>query len=306
MKQIYLTTFILFCLSLQSRAQFYNQYFDGADTSAYNSLFIELDTNANNIWQIGSPQKTIFNSAATVPNVIVTDTLNYYPSNNQSVFTFKVPLQIFGFGILALQWKQKLNMDADSDGGIIEFSKDSGNTWENVFNNPYVYNFYGYDAVNADTLNTGEYTFSGTDSSWKDIWLCYDLSWASFGNDTLLVRFTFKSDSVNTNKEGWVIDNFMSHITFIHTVKEVTQTEYLNVYPNPASTVVHIEAEKQKDFHIIEKMELINSKGEVVDRWFNCPTKFWFKTNKYADGVYLLKIKTNLKSETLPVVIKRN
>ena len=171
------------------QGQTYSQYFDGADTSAFNSLLINIDTSSSNIWQIGQPQKIIFDTAATFPNAIVTDTSNYYPTNNTSSFSFGVDPQWFGWGILALQWKQKLDMDIDYDGGIIEFSSDTGNTWKNVFNNPYVYNFYGFDTANQDTLISGDYAFSGTDSTWKDIWLCFDLSWLSF-SDSLMFRYT--------------------------------------------------------------------------------------------------------------------
>ena len=58
-----------------------------------------------------------------------------------------------------------------------------------------------------------------------------------------------------------MIDNMLSHITFIHTIKETEQDRYLNVYPNPASGIVHIQAEKIMDYHIIELMELVDPLG---------------------------------------------
>ncbi len=308
MKQIYLTAVLLLCLMRYSSAQFFTQYFDGADTNAYNAILIDIDPDSSNVWQIGTPQKTIFDSAATQPNAIVTDTINFYPTNDTSRFIAKVLMNFPNWGIFALQWKQKLDMDTAFDGGIIEYSTDTGNTWVNVFNNPYVYNFYGFQPENADTLTGGEFAFSGTDSTWRDIWLCFDLSWIQQfqWGDTLLFRFTLLSDSLNNNKEGWMIDNIISHITIIHTVNEVEQENYLNVYPNPASNIVHIQAQKIMDYHIIETMELVDPLGRVVDKWANIPTKFWFDTNKYNDGMYFLKIKTNLQSETLPIVINKH
>ena len=308
MKPIYLIAGLLLFFVRYSTAQFYTQYFDGADTNLYNSIFIDIDPDSLNVWQIGSPQKVIFDSSATQPNAIVTDTINYYPVNDTSRFIAKVYLNGNNWGIFALQWKQKLDMDTAFDGGIIEYSIDTGHTWVNVFNNPYVYNFYGYETANQDTLPGGEFAFSGTDSTWRDIWLCFDLSWLQqFNwNDTALFRFTFLSDSVNNNKEGWLMDNLLSHITFIHTVKEVEQENYLLVYPNPASSIIHIQAQKIMNYHIIETMELIDPMGRVVDTWANIPTKFWFDTNRYNDGMYFLKIRTNLQSETLPIVISKD
>lgn len=304
MKQLYIIIITITFFAAGSQAQpNLTQYFDGADTSFFYSVNIELDTSSVNIWQIGPPQKAIFNSAATLPNVIVTDTINNYPVNNISRFTAKMYNQFGNFGILAIQWKQKLDMDSDHDGGIVEFTIDHGLTWQNAFNNPYVYNFYGFQPANEDTLLSGEYAFSGTDSTWRDIWLCFDLSWVSQFPDTLMFRYTLQSDSVDNGKEGWMIDNFISHITIIHTIKTARQTDYLNVYPNPANGIVHIEAEKMMDFHIIEHMELISAQGKVVEEWNNLPTKFWFDTGKYEDGSYFLKVRTNIKTEVLPVII---
>ena len=304
MKKFYIILLLVFIVH-ESDAQIYSQYFDGADTSFSNSIIIEPDPDSSNIWQAGPPQKVIFDSAATQPNAMVTDTVNLYPVSNVSSFIAKVNFNFPTFGIFALQWKQKLDMDSDFDGGIIEFSIDSGITWQNVFNNPYVYNFYGFQPANADTLANGQYAFSGTDSAWRDIWLCFDYSWLmQFQmDDTALFRFTFMSDSVDNGKEGWMIDNMIAHITFQHTIKEVSSDKYLNVYPNPSSRIVHIETEKVMDYHIIEIMELVDVHGRIIEKWSNIPTKFWFDASSYAEGLYHLKVKTNLKTETVPLLI---
>ena len=305
MKPLYFTTFILHFFVYSTTAQVYTQYFDGADTIFDNSVNVELDTSNSNIWQIGASQKIIFDSAATVPNAIVTDTINSYPVNNVSRFTIKIHNQIQSWGILAVQWKQKLDMDTTYDGGIIEFTTDHGLSWQNAFNNPYVYNFYGYETGNQDTLNTGEYAFSGTDSTWRDIWLCFELSWMSQFPDTLMFRFTLKSDSVDNAKEGWLIDNFIAHLTVIHILDDVEKKEYLTVYPNPSTGIIYIETRKLMDFHIIESMELVNAQGRVVERWTNIPTRFWFDSGKYDDGLYYLKVKTNIQSETVPIIVTK-
>lgn len=286
-------------------AQYYNQYFDGADTSYYNSTIILIDSDSSNIWQVSRPQKGIFDSAATFPNVIITDTINFYPTNNVSRFIAKVYPWYYR-GIFALQWKQKLDLDSDYDGGIIEYSNDYGDSWHNVFNNPYVYNFYGFQLTNQDTLITGEYAFSGTDSTWRDVWLCFESSWLEQFQDSVLFRFTLQSDSIDNFKEGWMIDNFIAHNTTVHTVNEVKLENYFNIYPNPTSDIIYIETQKIEDFHIIEQMEIINSIGQVIDKWKNIPTKFFINTQKYNNGYYYLKIKTNIKSETMPIVINRN
>lgn len=284
-------------------SQSFQQYFDGADTSVNNSVLIQIDTAASNIWQIGPPQKSIFDSAFSFPNVIVTDTLHFYPTNNSSSFKFTIiPWEYWG--VLAIQWMQKLDIDTVEDGGIIEFSVDAGETWDNVFDNPYVYNFYGYDTINVDTLSNGQIAFVGTDSSWKDLWLCYDMTWLNY-NDSIMVRYTLLSDSIENNNEGWMIDNIMVHLTLIHTVNEVEQKEYLKIQPNPTSGKIDILARKIEGVHIIEKMELVNMEGKVVQEFGISPTKFSINIGHHPDGVYFLKIQTNIQTETFQIILQK-
>ncbi len=308
MKQLYFSILFFLCLAQVSKSQIIGQqYFDGADTSSANSIIIEMDTSSQNAWQIGRPQKAIFDSAATLPYAIVTDTLNFYPANDTSRFIAKANVNAGNWGIFAFSWKQKIDFEQGLDGGFIEYSTDSGTTWISVFNNPYVYNIYGFGPTNLDTLPGGEVAFSGTDSTWKEVWLCFDLSFIAQNQwlDKMFLRFTMISDSVNNNREGWMIDNMISRITFIHSIKQVEQETYLDVFPNPASTIVNIRAQKVMDFHIIETMELVDHLGRIVEQWKNIPTKFWFDTRMYKDGQYFLKVKTNLKSEMIPLLIQK-
>jgi len=304
MKNICLTVCLVVVSCFFANAQSYTQYFDGADTSVENSILVRLDTASSNIWQIGAPHKVLFDTAATVPNVLVTDTVNDYPTNNVSRFTFTI-VPWTSWGLLAIQWKQKLDMDPHRDGGVIEYSIDTGGTWQNVFNDPHVFNFYGFLPTNRDTLPNGDFAFSGTDTAWQDVWLCFDMSWLSL-NDSITFRYTFESDSVDNHKEGWMIDNLMAHVSLMHPVKEVDKKDYMNVYPNPTKGIVNVEFQKIHDFHIIEKMEFLSADGTVLRQWTNIPTKFWFDTSKYADGLYFLKVKTNIKSETIPIVVKKD
>ncbi len=305
MKNLYALTLLFATFIFNCSAQYFSQYFDGEDTVFEYSVNVELDTSASNIWQVGKPQKIIFDSASTFPNALVTDTINFYPKNNISRFRIKILNEYTNYGIFALQWNQKLDLDSNFDGALLEFSIDNGETWQNAFNNPYVYNFYGYEDDNEDTLTTGEFVFSGTDSVWKNIWLCFDMSWMEMLPDTFNFRYSLLSDSIDNNKEGWMIDNILANITYYHTVKDVVQNSYLNVYPNPTTNIIYIEAQKLMEFHIIKNMELINAQGKTVEIWNNLPTKFWFDTELYPAGFYFLKVETNIKTETIPIVINK-
>ncbi len=297
-------------LSHQTQAQNRVQYFDGNDTVYnpslyYSSLFVKIDTASAHTWQVGKPQKTKFTSAATYPNVIVTDTVNPYRVNDSSYFTILMQQPLWSSGIMAVRWTQRLDLDKKHDGGIVEFSLDTGKTWQNVFNNPYVYNFYGFDSSNKDTLTSGEFAFSGTDTAWKDIWLCFHFSYLA-STDSIMFRFTLKSDSVDSMKDGWMMDNFRMHYTIAHTIaKDPAHNKSINVFPTATSGIVNIEAPTVQQYHIIETLYVINSVGKVVKEYRLCPPKFWVDISDQPPGTYFVKVKTNLYSGTYPITLHR-
>jgi hypothetical protein len=302
-KQLLLIAVLFSIQSLLAQQTFY-QYFDGADTSIYNAVMIEKDTNS--CWQIGPPQKTLFNSASTVPNVIITDTINSYRTNDTSSFRIRILNEWENWGILALQWSQKLDLDSLNDWGIVEYSKDDGVTWYEVFDDPFVYNFYGWTSSNVAYMPSGFQGFTHVDTTWKNIWLCFDLSWLSVAlPDTLDFRFTVISDSMETNQEGWMIDNFIAGFTWVHTLPENPLDGYMQISPNPTEGRIDIRTQKINEFHIIEEMNLINMRGEVVQTWKNVPTKYFIDIDDHPDGIYYLKVRTNIKTEEFKVVLTR-
>lgn len=305
MKKTLLLFFFSSASLITSAQGFYTQYFDGADTSASNSIFILRDTSAGNVWQIGAPQKIIFNRASTVPNALVTDTLNNYPPNNTSSFIFQFPLQPFFFNIIAIQWMQKLDFDS-ADGGIIEYSIDHGNSWMNIAGDPHVYNFYGFqNPQNFDTIFTGESGFTKRDTSWKNIWLCFDGWYLSSVTDTAYFRFTMKSDSIDNGNEGWMIDNIWAAETIIHTIKKNELTDYVRIFPSPTNGIINIETKKLTEDHVIEQMTLTNMKGQVVKQYSLSQAKYTIDISDQLSGQYYLKIKTNKATNTFKVVLNK-
>ncbi len=291
----------MLCISL--RAQFpspQSNYFEGLPTFSVN-----IASTPNNIWQIGVPQKTIFNSAATLPKVIVTDTLQYYPINNTSSFSFSLPVSQFGSVYYKLQWKQKLDMDSHHDGGIVEYSINNGTTWINaLLNTSPTYQFYGFQPANKDTISGGVPCFSGTDAVWRDIWLCI---FGSFNPQPthILMRFTFKSDSIQTNKEGWMIDNFSGFQTLVHPIKENSQVEELMVYPNVTNGIVNVEIKKTSPEDYINNIELLDLNGRVVDAYGRNFTKVVLDISKHKEGVYYMRVSYRNKVRKVKVVYEK-
>ncbi len=315
LKTGFLLLLVLICASASAQYE-RRQTFDEPSNPLrlYERIHVQTDsTRSYNSWQIGIPQKRIFSQAFSLYNAIVTDTVNTYRSGDTSAFYQYVDsISPYVYGIEAYRWVQKLDIDFNGgDGAKVDFSIDSGTTWTSAFRSPYVYRFYGFQSRNIDTLAGGEVVFSGTDSVWRDIWLCFDRSWLntpdSNGNrKRLVIRHTFISDSVDQHREGWMIDNLMAHLTRVHTVAQMEAESYLKVYPNPTTDILHIEAQKIDGFHLIEKMVLTNATGQVVGQWRDLPTHFFIPTRDYPEGLYHLRIKTNIREEILPVVIRHN
>lgn len=304
-KQLLLSALICTAVSLKSQSKY--QYFDGNDTIVHETITIEYSDVPEDVWYVGPPEKLKFNAPYSEPNALYTSKKGGYAPNNISSFTMRYDVNSYGYGILALQWAQKLDYEASAesgfkDGGIIEYSTDEGSTWSNVFQNPYVYNFYGYNQANAVRLSNGEYGFSGTDTTWRDIWLCFDQSFL-FEFESVLFRFTHTSDASASYHEGWMLDNFQMHLTMVHTITETEQSEYLNFTPNPSSGVVNIKAQKRNDFHIIQSMVLHDKDGRVVQKFGKSPTKFQIDISHHPAGTYYLKVVTNLKTETHKIVL---
>ncbi|MFT6746875.1 MAG: hypothetical protein ACJAZ2_001220 [Glaciecola sp.] len=302
---------LIVCPFLTVKAQSFIQYFEEMPTTYDDTLHINIDETSENIWQIGQPNKPIFYSAASVPNALVTDTINNYPLDNTSTFWFKPieKLEYYGYNVIAIQWMQKLDLSAGHH-GFVEFSSDGGQTYQSIFDNSYVYNLYGYENSSLDTLNDGKIGFSGTDTTWRNIWVCYDANYLQ-NIDTLILKYTFDSHDSNSGAkqvlagEGWMLDNFRSSITIAHTAKEVLMESYQEVYPNPSSGKINIRTQKQKGYHIIENMSLFNNAGTLIREYGVSPTKFNIDISDFSDGTYFLEIKTNVKTSRHKVILKK-
>jgi hypothetical protein len=139
MKRFLLYGFLC-CLALQANAQLNKStslaIIDFEQNTADPWVLIYRDTtaNLNCVWQIGRPQKPVFDSAWSYPNAIVTDTAHAYPTNDTSSFIIGQST-LAGWlsnGTAKLFGWYKVNSDSLTDYGTIELSVDSGTTWINI------------------------------------------------------------------------------------------------------------------------------------------------------------------------------
>ena len=119
-------------------AQWYNETINFESPSSM--VWID-DTQENNIWQIGTPQKDYFDQAYSPPYAILSDTIESYGENLHSSFIVSVKgWSWFGGSPSILTFKHKFDTDTLTDGGYIDVSYDSGESWVSIIHDTTMYN----------------------------------------------------------------------------------------------------------------------------------------------------------------------
>ena len=179
-------------------------------------LTIDLNSNPTNLWQIGPPQKLTLNNSWSIPNVIITDTINTYPINDTSSFIIECAALQSSSSVnwlnFNLHFRYFVDSDSLSDFGIVEFSPDNGLTWIDLINDP-AYSTYLEWIVNN---NVGELpVLTGTSSGWiealvnmRPLGVYLDIQPGTI----FKWRFTFISDEIQNNRDGLMFDNISIEI----------------------------------------------------------------------------------------------
>lgn len=252
-----------------------------------------LILDSSSTWQIGIPDKTVFDSAFSPVHAILTDTANPYPVNDTASFMIQhIRTGWMGGGneSLQLNFKYRMNTDSLTDYGIVEASVDNGETWINLVTEADDYGLYW--------LTGQEPVLTGNTDGWETFALELNMLTFELGySDTLLYRFTFISDGIQTNKDGWMIDNF--DLIDSWESLESLQYEDIRLYPNPTSGTLHIDG-----------MEISpgNSRMDVYD----IGGKLLIQRPLYSNstrldlpaGMYFVRIAGKEKTDTQKIIIK--
>lgn len=264
--------------------------------------YLVIDTSSQNIWQIGEPNKIFFDSAYSIANAIVTDTIDTYPINNYSFFDLFL-------GSYNIDWfpddnfieiKHKFDTDTLKDGGYITVSYDNGQSWMNIINDtayyfgetPNQYNMFVENLYsNTDTLFNGEFGFSGNSGDWittKFSWYYWPVK-TELG-DTLTIRFNFISDNIETNNEGWMIDNIRLYSMDLGGRVNEIKTLDFSISPNPINESAIIELNSYNEVEVsvfniqgqlLRQKNYLNNQPIVINR------------ENFNSGIYFVKIRTD-------------
>ena len=201
------------------------------------------DSAAGNIWQVCSPNKPVFSSAHSAPHAILTDSSGTYPVNDSSSFIIKALTYSSGGDIPVIGGWYKFDSDSLRDFGRIDISYDHGVTWQDVLTGSSIFWF------------TPRPVFTGRVYQWREFfgWLQPITMY-----DTIYYRYTFISDNIQTNQQGWMLDDIflIDHIEGIH--EQIPSGDIL-LFPNPAKDKIFIVS---KRFNVSMDVLVMNILGQ--------------------------------------------
>jgi len=229
MRKLLVLLFCTFSLSLNAQWGLYNSItFDSGDVLYPIAISIDNIHYPHNLWQIGQPAKTVFTSAYSFPNAIVTDTLNPVRPSDTSVFLLKAPGNI-GMPIEEMMFYYQMNIDTTGSYGKIEISGNMGATWLNLADSV-PYNFLWYTTPNLNHSTAG----------WQTLTLFRNLT-SAYIPDTLLFRFTFISDTGTSPHDGWMIDNIGIEYWYTSGIAQLNDPHLVSLYPNPSKGNMYLQ-----------------------------------------------------------------
>jgi hypothetical protein len=251
----------------------YGDYVDVISDCDFENLCprLELFTgDSNNIWEVGTPIKAVFNSAHTPLRALVTDTANTYPVSNHSWFDLVIWTP-WEFVNPLISFYHKWDMDSLTEGAWIEISYDNGGTWKNIINDTVFFMCYNWPFINSenlygvnDTLNDGTPAFTGSSNGWVHTafqWIWFLPVKSDPTTDTVRLRFHFRSDSVETAKDGWMIDDLtLSSVMWNGSVDESGVAVKVNVWPNPVDETLQFYISGER----IIKASVFSNEGRLL------------------------------------------
>ncbi len=319
MKKAILISLVFFNVSIYAQIEAVGDtFYDYQLNFEQNYNEIQIGDALNSIWEIGLPSKTIFDSAYSSPFAIVTDTLHNYPANNYSYFDLFITNNNFpGFDWqMQIEFRHRFNTDTLRDGGYISISYDTGASWKNVMNDSITtweehpgfyydinptqdWGFINYENPNTytleDTLFNGEIGFSGNSNGWVKTrlsWYGIPVKSMNYDNDTIILRFSFVSDEIENNMEGWMIDDIRLYQVDLGSGFNIIEDKNFILYPNPSKDYITV-----KNLLSAKKIEIYNIKGQLVfnSEILSLGEKTSIDISSLEAGLYFVKIGSNLQ-----------
>lgn len=216
----------------------------------------------------------------------MTDTINNLPINDTSSFIldFEKTVQ---YSLIYDRYEFDFKIfGGQGDFGLIEYSRDTGKTWKNIMGDP------EWDVFPLDSLK-----YKLNDSNWRSLSI---INKPYLGPKARQLRFTFITDSIEDGTEGWIIDRIsIARSSSIHS--KYKYSNLLQIYPNPASSYLHIEC---IDCYGGGILQIFDMEGKRV--FYNPEfTNTGMDISSLSPGIYTLLYQENGQSAMERIVVER-
>lgn len=249
-------------------------------------------------WQIGTPSKTIFDTAYSSNNALMTDTINPYPDDSISYAYFSFPTNNTS-STYSISFQHRYDSENNFDGGYIEIFDCWSGTWKSITSAVaiacpyYVVNYF----MNAPSqlLTNGEIGFTGNSNGW----LTQEITFGCTiliqeeenrgGISNAQFRFVFVSNSNPTSQEGWMIDDiqWLDFEGQCSSVEEYQNSLQLKSYPSISDGKISFETETE----LFSQISIYDFSGKMIDN-FTFPLSN-FKTlelSNLSNGMYFYSV----------------
>lgn len=245
-------------------------------------------------WERGTPGGVNINTAYSPPNSWMTN-LNANYLNNSADYLYTPFFNFSQVSGAIMRFRSNYDTQANSDAGMIQYSKDGGQTWSML----------GYISVPGSTnwYNTnigGTHCWSGSSNGWDET--VYDLSEFDNEQDPVQFRFYFMSNTSINSYDGWAIDDFS--ITLPPVANDAGMTRILEPLTQPATGTTFYPKVRIMNYGtaVLSNIPLeftVNNGTPVTGLWSGTlnpgdSTDYTFTTGASATGAFTICAQTNL------------
>ncbi|HMC96510.1 MAG TPA: hypothetical protein VKG92_02570, partial [Flavobacteriales bacterium] len=232
---------------------------------------VELDSiYPGNVWQVGAPDKVVFDSAYSAPNALVTDTLLPYPITGTTYAEFHMPVDYFG-ELVQLDFRQRMDVDSGEALGWVEWYDPVTIGWHRFMADSAWLGEAGESMYYGDggTLTDSGLVFSHSSTGWTLEDLTFGCNALMVAGDrggqpdtTMRFRFAFQASANSNGRDGWMIDDVVFGIIGPCSGIEEHGRTPLSIFPDPASSEVYLRMDIADGTPM--DLRFIRSDGAVV------------------------------------------
>jgi hypothetical protein len=202
--------------------------------------------------------------------------------NDSSSFIIKALTYSSGDDIPVIGGWYKFDSDSLHDFGRIDISYDHGVTWQDVL-------------TSSIFWFTPKPVFTGRVYQWTEFfgWLQPITMY-----DTIYYRYTFISDTIQTNQQGWMLDDIYL-IDHIEGIDEQIQSGDILIFPNPARDKIFIV---NKRFSVSMDVLVMNILGQLQFGQSINSSDATIDISSLKQGFYFVKINSGGKQSVARIL----